>query len=146
MRMLFVFRVLTMAAFSAFAMVLPLRAEDAPPAPDAWQNVITGQIEALRSNDAATALSYAEETFQQRYPKPEQFVLMITQTGYRPIITSRSHSFGDYKIIAPDDVFQQVFLVDEDQSLYQAVYELKMEEAGWRVAGVQLAKQPGLGV
>ncbi|MEQ1901979.1 MAG: DUF4864 domain-containing protein [Devosia sp.] len=146
MGMLAGIRLMVLSAFAAFVMVLPLHAEDAPPAPDAWQTVISSQIRALRINDAATALSYAEATFQQRYPDAEQFVLMITQTGYKPIVTSRSHSFGDYRIVAPDDVFQQVFLVDEDQSLYQAIYELKMEGAGWRVAGVQLARQPGLGV
>ena len=37
-------------------------------------------------------------------------------------------------------------LVGNDQSLYEAFYQLAEEKDGWRVQGVQLVKQAGMGV
>jgi hypothetical protein len=39
-----------------------------------------------------------------------------------------------------------VKLVGKDQSLYEAFYQLTEEAAGWRVQGVQLLKQAGMGI
>jgi len=61
-------------------------------------------------------------------------------------MTSRSHSFGEFKVLSPDAVLQEVLLVDSDQKLYRAIYQLGREADGWRVQGVQMTKQEGIGV
>jgi hypothetical protein len=111
-----------------------------------WQAVITGQIEAFRQGDAVEALSYAGAPFHEAYPDPKQFFLAIIASGYAPIALSRSHSFGPFKLVAPDMVLQDVKLVDTDLTLYEAIYQLKKEPDGWRVSGVQLTKTAGVGV
>ncbi len=137
-------------------LALPALAQDTAPsagpaAPDAaaaaeWQAVIHSQIQAFRDHDAPTALSYAAASFHQMYPDPQAFFVAIISAGYAPIMESRSESFGPYEQPAPDVVYQDVKIVGNDQSLYEALYRLDKEDAGWRVTGVQLSKTPGVGV
>jgi hypothetical protein len=115
--------------------------EDAP-----WQATVTGQIEAFRAHDAAGAFGYASAPFHRSFPTAEAFFLAIIGSGYGPIMESRSHSFGEYQVLADDSVLQEVELVGTDQSLYGAIYQLGEEADGWRVMGVQLTKQPGMGI
>jgi hypothetical protein len=123
----------------------PVRAQDDATAA-AWQTVINGQIAAFQANDATAALSFATAPFHDAYTDPKAFVAAIVDSGYSPIIESRSHSFGRYQIVSPGHVLQDVKFVGNDQSLYEAIYQLDQETAGWRVQGVQLMKTPGVGV
>jgi Domain of unknown function (DUF4864) len=152
----------TMKVFSALALVAfvfltPVLAEDATApalgsgteavAPErAWQDVITGQIEAFRLHDGAAALSFASTFFQQNYSDPEQFYSDILTMGYQAIVQSRSHSFGAFQQLGPDAVMQIVKIIGPDQHLYEAVYQLAHEPDGWRVAGVQLTQEQGIGI
>ena len=122
------------------------RADDAAPSPTEWQAVIAGQIQALRMHDASGALSFAGDEFKTRFTNPEEFVAMIVGSGYGPIIESRSQTFGEFKLIDPGQVVQEVKLTGNDQSIYEAFYILGKESGAWRVHGVQLAKTTGLGV
>ena len=122
------------------------RAEDPTPAPTEWQTVISGQIQAFRDHDAPGALMYAGEAFHKSYPDPRDFFIAIIQSGYAPIMESRSESFGSYQMIAPDQVAQEVKLTGNDQTIYEAIYVLAKEADGWRVHGVQLMKTPGIGI
>lgn len=123
------------------------RADDAPPPPAAgWQAVIAGQIQAFRLHDAPGALSFAGDSFHKAYPDPEEFYQAIIGMGYAPIAQSRSQSFGPYKLVSPDVVLQEVELIGNDSTVYEALYQLTREADGWRVYGVQLTKTSGLGV
>ena len=113
---------------------------------EAWQGVITGQIEAFRAKDAAAAFQYAGSGFQAAFPNAEAFFSVIVGSGYAPITESRSHSFGKFEKMGERTVVQEVKLVGNDQSLYEAFYQLVEEANGWRVQGVQLVKQPGIGI
>lgn len=124
----------------------PATAQDADPARLDWQAVISSQIQAFRDRDAPAALSYAGAEFHKTYADPQQFYFAIINSGYGPIADSRSHSFGPYKLLTPDQVLQDVRFTGNDQSLYEAIYQLDKEPDGWRVHGVQLMKQPGVGV
>ncbi len=124
-------------------LVLPVRAQQEAPA---WQVSITGQIEAFRHMDAAGAFSYAGAAFQVSFPTPEAFFLTIVGSGYAAIMESQSHSFGSFRMVDDTSVLQAVTLVGKDQSLYEAIYQLTEEPAGWRVQGVQLTKLDGMGV
>jgi hypothetical protein len=133
------------------AVAAPPAVSAAPPAaiaPDAaaWQDVITGQIEAFRKGDAPAAFGYAAAAFQKNFPDAMTFMTLIAASGYTPIFTSVSHSFG--KFDRPDDVtvVQEVKFVGAKQDLYEAIYLLGKEAQGWKVQGVQLMKIDGLGV
>lgn len=111
-----------------------------------WRLTVTGQIEAFRSRDPSGAFAYAADAFHQGFPSPEAFFVAIVGSGYAPIMESRSHSFGEFRRIDDVTVMQRVKFVGEDQMLYEALYLLGEEEGEWRVQGVQLMKQQGLGV
>jgi hypothetical protein len=111
-----------------------------------WQSVITSQIEAFRAKDAPGAFKYAGAGFQVAFPTAEAFFGAIVGSGYAPIMESRSHTFGEFQKMGDKAVVQEVKLVGNDQSLYEAFYQLAEEADGWRVQGVQLLKQAGIGV
>ena len=130
--------VLLMAGFA--------QAEDATAPEQAWQAVITGQIEAFRAHDAPGAFQYAAAPFQTAFPNAEAFLATIIGTGYGPIAESTSHSFGSFTKLDEHSVAQEVMLTGKDLSRFEAIYLLTEEEIGWRVSGVQLVKTPGLSV
>lgn len=111
-----------------------------------WQSVITSQIEAFRAKDAAGAFKWAGAGFQVAFPSPEAFFLAIVGSGYAPIMESRSHSFGKFQKLGDKAVVQEVKFVGNDLGLYEALYMLAEEANGWRVQGVQLVKQAGVGI
>lgn len=116
------------------------------PDPAAWQDVITGQIEAFRKGDAATALSLAAEAFRKSFSDPAVFMVSIAASGYTPIFTSVSHSFGSFSQPDAATVMQVVEFVGPRQELYEAIYALGKEADGWRVQGVELMKKDGISV
>ena len=116
------------------------------PSPSEWQTVISAQIEAFRKHDAPTALSYASEEFHQQFADPNAFFVAIIASGYAPIMESSAESFGAFELQGENDVLQEVRLTGTDQSVYEAIYELTHEAAGWRVHGVQLIKTKAIGI
>ncbi len=136
--------------FAAFAMfgALAQAQDDAAPGAliEPWQAVITSQIEAFRAKDAPAAFLYAGAGFQVAFPTAEAFFSAIVGAGYAPIMESRSHTFGKFQKMGDKAVVQEVKLVGNDQSLYEAFYQLAEEPNGWRVQGVQLLKQAGMGI
>ncbi len=112
---------------------------------DAWQQVISGQITAFRAGDAPGAFSFAGASFQRSFPNPFAFFQAIIASGYAPIATSKSHSFGTFQHEGPS-VLQLVRLVGPNQELFQAVYQLTEEPDGWRVQGVMLSAPAGIGI
>ena len=112
-----------------------------------WRAVITQQIEALREGDADRALELAGATFKRVYSDSDRFLADIERAGYGPIITSRSHSFGQAREIGETGVVVVVNLVDSDQGLYEAVYQMADEPGeGWRVQGVVMRPVEGIGI
>ena len=113
-----------------------------------WQDAVTGQVEAMRAGDGAEALHFAGSAFRTQFAdQPEVFIGSVVALGYGPILTSRSHSFGTFTRVNETSVVQAVIFVGEDQSLYDAVYQLTNEEGeGWRVLGVVLRKQAAIAI
>ncbi|HVY50389.1 MAG TPA: DUF4864 domain-containing protein, partial [Devosia sp.] len=107
------------------------RADEPAPSAIEWQAVIAGQIQAFRLHDAPGALRLAGKSFHVAYPDPEAFYSAIIGMGYAPIAQSRSQSFGPYRLVAPDMVLQQVELVGNDSTVYEALYQLAREPDGW---------------
>lgn len=111
-----------------------------------WQATISGQIEALQSGEAETALGLASAVFREAYTDAERFLADVKRSGYGPIVEARSHSFGAFERTESGVVLQVVKLVGPNLDLYEAVYQLMDEPGqGWRVLGVVLRKVPGRG-
>ncbi|KKB80110.1 hypothetical protein VW35_06635 [Devosia soli] len=112
-----------------------------------WQAVVTDQIDALKDGSVRAALDLAGAGFRSSYDDPNKFLSDILRSGYGPIVESRSFDFGRFEKTEGGLVLQVVNLVGQDQSLYEAVYQMVDEpNVGWRVQGVVLRKVPGLGV
>jgi hypothetical protein len=122
--------------------VFPAAAQES--APPEWQATVTGQIEAFRADDAEAALGFAATAFHENFPTGEAFMQAVRNWGYEPIIESRSHSFGPFQEVSETVVVQQVRLTGPDSVLYEALYQLIKEPAGWRIAGVQMVKTAGM--
>ena len=137
-------RVLTAMAVMLVGVVAPVDAQEEAP----WQATITGQIEAFRAEDGAAALSFAGEAFRTQFEgQPEAFYVAIIASGYEPIVESRSHSFGAFNKVDELTVMQVVDFVGPDQGLYAALYQLADEPGeGWRVQGVALRREAGVGI
>ena len=131
-------------AVMLMGLVAPVQAQDEA----AWQATITGQIEAFRAGDGAAALTFAAVGFRTQFAEqPEAFYAAIIASGYEAIVRSRSHSFGEFKRIDELTVLQVVDFVGPDQGLYSALYELGDEAGeGWRVRGVALRREAGVGI
>lgn len=132
----------------ALAMMLALMLPAAAQVDEApWQASVTGQIEAFRAGDGVAALDFAAAPFKAQFSDPNAFIKAIAAAGYGPIVASRSHSFGDFTKVSDTVVMQVVKFVGPDQSLYEALYQLVDEpDLGWRVQGVALKKEAGIGV
>lgn len=128
---------------SLLLLLAPARAQEISPAD--WQGVITSQVEAFRVHDSPAALSFAGAGFKQTFPDPEVFYQAIASMGYTPIMESRTHTFGAFRVVEANVVMQAVTFTGKDQRLYEAIYQLNLEAAGWRVAGVQMAESRASG-
>jgi hypothetical protein len=111
-----------------------------------WQSVITNQIEAFRRGDAGAALGFAGAGFRTHYSDPAAFYADIKRMGYGPIVDSRGHSFGGFERVEDHAVLQIVTVQGPDQGLYEALYRMGEEDGGWRVQGVFMRKQAGVGI
>ncbi len=131
-------------AVMLMGLVAPVHAQDEVP----WQATITGQIEAFRAEDGAAALTFAAEAFRTQFAdQPEAFYAAIIASGYEAIVDSRSHSFGEFNKVSDTSVLQVVDFVGPDQGLYSALYQLAEEPGeGWRVQGVALRREAGVGI
>lgn len=141
---------LSLARTGALALALsiaPVTALHADPAvkAQAWEAVITGQIDALRTGDASAALKLSTRSFQVSYSdEPQLFIDAIVSAGYAPILESRSHAFGEFALIQPHEAVQFVRVVGRDCLVYEVVYDLVEEADGWRVRNVVLVGQNGV--
>ena len=137
-------------AFLVFALTTPTFAQSSAPVavpdPVEWQTAITGQLEAFRAGDGPAALVFAGNGFKAAFPDPSKFYGAILSSGYEPLLTSRSHSFGEFQVVSEDAVLQLVKVIGPNQLLYNAFYQMVREEGDCHVAGVQLNQTEGIGV
>lgn len=111
-----------------------------------WQAAVTSQIEAFRIGDGEAALKFAAASFKATYSDPKMFYAAILSGGYEPIVKSRSHTFGKFTKLDDKTVLQVVRLVGPEQGLFEALYQLGLEDDGWHVQGVALKAEKGVGI
>jgi hypothetical protein len=146
MRRLAVLRSLAAFLIALILFAAPASAQEDIPSAE-WQAVITHQIQAFRDKDADAAFGDAAPYFHALFPHSGAFFEAIITSGYGPIMDSSNHSFGPFES-APDAkaAIQLVKLTGTDGKLYEAIYNMTKEEAGWRVSGVVLRDLGGIGI
>lgn len=104
----------------------------------AAQGTISGQLQAFRAGDDATAYGFAAPNVKRIFPTLETFMGMVTG-GYRPVHKPQSFDFGKSQEMSPTSIIQQVIIVGADGKDYEAVYTLELQPDGvWRITGVSL--------
>ena len=124
----------------------PIRAQDAPSAADraAIAEVVTGQIEAFRRDDAATAFGYAAPGIQAMFGDADTFLGMVRR-AYQPVYRPRTVRVGDV-VVQGGQVIQRVELIGPDGAAELALYAMEREADGtWRIAGCQLTRSELIG-
>ena len=127
--------------FVAAALAASARADDSGlvSAADrsAIQSVISGQVDAFRADDGATAFDYASPSIRAMFGTPDNFMRMVRQ-GYRPVYRPRVFEFQEIVEIQGVPA-QRVFVVGPDGVPRIAVYLMELQGDGsWRIDGCLL--------
>ncbi|KQU69836.1 hypothetical protein ASC75_06720 [Aminobacter sp. DSM 101952] len=122
--------------FAAWLCAIPALAGDAEV--KAAQGSISGQLQAFRAGDNATAYGYAAPNVKRIFPTLDAFMGMVTG-GYKPVHRPQSFDFGKSREMSSSAIAQQVLIVGPDGKDYEAVYTLELQPDGvWRITGVSL--------
>lgn len=107
-----------------------------------FQRIITEQITAFRSDDAATAYSFASPSIKSKFTSSAMFMAMV-RTGYPAVYRAKSFSFeGLSKELG--DPTQRVKLIGPDGDAWFALYGFqKQPDGSWRISAVVVTKAPG---
>ena len=109
-----------------------------------FRSIITGQIEAFRSDDGARAYGYAAPIIKQIFPSPEQFMAMVKQ-GYQPVYRPQSFAFGATETDPTGRPIQRVKIVGPDGLTYEAIYTMERQPDGsWQISGCRLVRTDDL--
>ena len=136
------------AATLLLAFGLTLNAANAAHAADeagreAARVTVTRQLEAFRTDDAATAYAQAAPVIQGMFPSPDSFLAMVRK-GYAAVYRARSFSVDRTEDVGSDGVALGVKLQDEAGADWLALYTLeKQPDGAWRITGCRLTKAPG---
>lgn len=135
------------AVFFAFFIITTAYAEDVN-ANDkqAFQQVISGQLDAFKSENGPLAYSFAAPLVTKIFPTVDNFMAMVKQ-GYAPVYENDSYRFGELAIDRIGRPAQHVTLTTKDGRHYEAVYAMQKQADGtWKISGCTLVEIPGLDV
>lgn len=105
----------------------------------AAQSVIRSQEQALGSDDAPGAYSFAAPAIKSLFPEPEIFMDMVRQ-GYAPVYRHRSFEFGEARTV-DGKIAQVVHIIDAEGGAWDALYTLEREPDGsLKITGCVLSK------
>lgn len=126
---------MAVVALTGIVLASPARAGDASEV----RAAISGQLEAFRSDDGASAYSYAAPNIQAMFPSPQIFMGMV-RSGYDPVYRSSNTVFGALK--AEGAGFrQEVYLTDQNGQSWIASYTLERQVDGsMKITGCAIRK------
>jgi Domain of unknown function (DUF4864) len=117
------FRFLISALLFVF-LLAPARAESADQ--QAFQAVISGQLDAFKTEDYQTAYSYAAPIVKGVFPNVDTFMAMVKR-GYGPIYKNSKYVFTELKTDTLGRPAQHVIITASDGKRYEAVYAQMVE-------------------
>jgi Domain of unknown function (DUF4864) len=110
----------------------------------AFQGIITGQIEAFRADDGARAYSFAAPMIKQIFPNPDVFMNMVRE-GYPQVYRPQSFNFGPAELSASGRPTQRVTIVGPDGMVYEAIYTMEQQPDGtWQINGCAIVRAPDM--
>ncbi len=135
------FRFLISAILFIF-LLAPVKAESADQ--QAFQTVISGQLEAFKKDDYQTAYSFAAPIVKGIFPNVDTFMEMVKR-GYGPIYKNSKYVFTELKTDTLGRPAQHVIITASDGKRYEAVYAMQQQPDGsWKIAGVQMLEIPSV--
>lgn len=97
---------------------------------------ISAQIQAFKSDDFATAFTFASPNIQRLFGTPENFGTMVRR-GYPMVWRPADVRFLELREIN-GSLWQKVMVVDGDGRVHILDYQMIRQENGWKINGVQL--------
>ncbi len=133
------------ALLCALVFLTPVHAEDlGPQDKTAVQQVISGQLDAFKSENGPLAYSFAAPIITGIFPTPDNFMAMVKR-GYAPLYTNQKYSFGAVAVDNLGRLVQHVTITAGDGKRYEALYALqKQADGSWKIAGCTLVEIPGV--
>lgn len=109
----------------------------------AIQTVIESQLNAFKANDLKTAFTFASPNIQGIFKSPERFGRMV-KNGYPMVWRPVRYRMGELLSTGAGPV-QLVFFEDNSGVIHEAGYLMQEVDGIWRINGVHVRKQPGVG-
>ena len=103
------------------------------------EGTISGQIDAFKADDFATAFTFASPSIQNIFRTPENFGAMV-RGGFPMVWRPSSVIFLDQREIA-GRIFQEVDVQGPDGAFYVLDYQMIEIDGMWRINGVDI--RPG---
>jgi hypothetical protein len=116
-------------------------AQDDPQA--AVRAVISAQIEALKVDDFERAFSFASPGIREMFGTSERFGQMVRE-GYPMVWRPGEVRFSDLDR-RDGRTLQRMLVTDGAGALYVLEYEMVRGEDGWRIDGVRILDDEGVG-
>lgn len=106
--------------------------------------VISGQIDALQSDDFETAFTFAAPSIKRLFQTPERFGQMVVQ-GYPMVHRPADVEFRE---LGPEAgrLIQKVRILGPKGGSYLVRYSMVETENGWKINGVWVEDLPDVGV
>ena len=104
---------------------------------------IGAQIDAFRSDDFATAFTFASPNIQGLFGSHERFGAMV-QNGYPMVWRPGDVQYLELRNIN-GALWQRVMIRDQLGGVHMLDYQMIQTSDGWRINGVQLARAPDVG-
>ncbi len=132
-------RILSVLALTSLFAAAPAAAGDNSSAAPQVRALIERQLDAFARDDAAGAYALAAPGIKTMFADPDIFIAMV-RDKYAPVYRHRSIEFG----AAEDDgdrVSQVLTIVDGDNQVWKALYELARQPDGtWLITGCVLIR------
>lgn len=108
----------------------------------AIRNMIIGQIDAFRKDDAEKAFSFAAPKIKEIFRTPEVFLHMVRKS-YQSVYRPRTYKFRTIQSI-DGKVVQPVTVVGPTGITETALYIMEIQPDGsWRIGACIMAQEPG---
>lgn len=125
------------------ALILSLAAGAAPAQEADIRSVISGQIEAFRADDFATAFDFASPNIKGMFGTADNFGQMV-RNGYPMVWRPSDVQFGELREVA-GRLWQRVIVRDAEGRFHALDYQMIETENGWQINAVQLLPAPDVG-
>ena len=113
---------------------------DSNPA-QAYEKIISSQIDAFRRDAGTEAFSFASPTIRRMFGTADNFMQMV-QKGYPQVYRPQSFKFGKVTTEMDGRPTQRVHITDMAGRSWTALYAFELQGDGtWRIAGVVVVRE-----